>query len=71
MIRAERHVTLGKSLPPLPKYMPKSKNEVSVWKSADEYFAFAQKYNVYGGSAIELKRKMDKLTAIPIPKKHK
>jgi len=40
----------------------------SVFKDLEDYFAFATKYNVFGGDAIKLKTKMDKLSKIPEPK---
>ena len=33
----------------------------SVFKDIDEYYTFATKYRVWGGDAIKLKTKMDKL----------
>lgn len=42
--------------------------ENSVFKTVDEYHAFAMKHNVFGGDASKLKKKMDKLYVIPEPK---
>lgn len=51
--------------------MSRTKSEVSIkslFATADEYFQFAKKYNVWGGAAITLKKQLDKQSYIPEPK---
>ena len=42
---------------------------LEVWKSVGEYIAFTVKHGVYGGEAVKLKKAMDKLNNLPLPKK--